>query len=395
MSIKKDKNFKESIKIILVGDSGVGKTSIINRYYLNEFRIDMESTLSMNFVIKEILIEGRKIQLNIWDTLGQEKYYSCNKLFIKNSNIVILVYDITRKNSFENLDFWYNSINNELGKDFSLGLAGNKFDMVYKEEVSEEEGLDKAKAWGAHFSLLSAKSDKDGIDNYFEELVKKYLNISITEFVLIEPNDLVKTIKLDRLLTIDYTDEDKGCCAGGKKKMENDIRMIFLGCNGVGKTNIIQAIKGKKINTKYEPTKNAYKINYVYNLENSKKINVKIYDTNGDFIKDNDDDIKIMKKCKFFFLIFDINKRNTFDELDNYINQIKKIYKEKNMHICILGNKINSNEGNEDEIIENEEAENFAKKFKANYHIVCINDANNIRNIINNEISNYLNQDVL
>ena len=395
MSIKKDKNFKESIKIILVGDSGVGKTSIINRYYLNEFRIDMECTLSMNFVIKEILIEGRKIQLNIWDTLGQEKYYSCNKLFIKNSNIVILVYDITRKNSFENLDFWYNSINNELGKDFSLGLAGNKFDMVYKEEVSEEEGLDKAKAWGAHFSLLSAKSDKDGIDNYFEELVKKYLDISITEFVLIEPNDLVKTIKLDRLLTIDYTDEDKGCCAGGKKKMENDIRMIFLGCNGVGKTNIIQAIKGKKINTKYEPTKNAYKINYVYNLENNKKINVKIYDTNGDFIKDNDDDIKIMKKCKFFFLIFDINKRNTFDELDNYINQIKKIYKEKNMHICILGNKINSNEGNEDEIIENEEAENFAKKFKANYHIVCINDANNIRNIINNEISNYLNHDVL
>ena len=395
MSIKKDKNFKESIKIILVGDSGVGKTSIINRYYLNEFRIDMECTLSMNFVIKEILIEGRKIQLNIWDTLGQEKYYSCNKLFIKNSNIVILVYDITRKNSFENLDFWYNSINNELGKDFSLGLAGNKFDMVYKEEVSEEEGLDKAKAWGAHFSLLSAKSDKDGIDNYFEELVKKYLNISITEFVLIEPNDLVKTIKLDRLLTIDYTDEDKGCCAGGKKKMENDIRMIFLGCNGVGKTNIIQAIKGKKINTKYEPTKNAYKINYVYNLENSKKINVKIYDTNGDFIKDNDEDIKIMKKCKIFFLIFDINKRNTFDDLDNYINQIKKIYKEKNMHICILGNKINSNEGNEDEIIENEEAENFAKKFKANYHIVCINDANNIRNIINNEISNYLNHDVL
>ena len=394
MSKKKDNNFKESIKIILVGDSGVGKTSIINRYYLNEFRSDIESTQSMNFVIKDILIKGRKIQLNIWDTLGQEKYYSCNKLFIKNSNIVILVYDITRKNSFENLDFWYNCINNELGKDFSLGLAGNKFDLINQEEVSEEEGIDKAKVWGAHFSLLSAKSDKDGIDIYFEELVKKYLDISIslTEFVLLEQNGLEKTIKLDRCLTIDYTDEDKGCCAGGKKKMENDIRMIFLGCNGVGKTNIIQAIKGKKINTKYEPTKKAYKVNYAYNLENNKKINVKIYDTNGDFIKDNDDDIKILKKCKIFFFIFDIKKRNTFDELDNYINQIKNIYKEKNMHICILGNKINSNEENEDEIIEDEEAENFAKKFKANYQTVCINDSNNIRNILNNEINNYLNQ---
>jgi GTPase SAR1 family protein len=86
--------------------------------------------------------------------------------------------------------------------------------------------------------------------------------------------------------------------------MENDIRIIFLGCNGVGKTNIIQAIKGKKINTKYEPTKKAYKVNYAYNLENNKKINVKIYDTNGDFIKDNDDDIKILKKCKMKLLIF-------------------------------------------------------------------------------------------
>ena len=62
------------------------------------------------------------------------------------------------------------------------------------------------------------------------------------------------------------------------------------------------------------------------------------------------------------------------------------------MYICILGNKINSNEGNEDEIIENEEAENYTKNFKANYQTVCINDSNNIRNILNNEINNYLNQ---
>ena len=70
------------------------------------------------------------------------------------------------------------------------------------------------------------KKDKDGIDNYFEQIVKKYLDISITEFVLIEPKNLIKTIKLERSLIIDYTDEDKGCCGEGKKKMENNLRII-------------------------------------------------------------------------------------------------------------------------------------------------------------------------
>ena len=186
MSKKNVNILKEEIKLILVGDSGVGKTSIINRYYLNTFNSSMDSTQSMNFIIKDILINGKNIQLNIWDTLGQEKYFSCNKLFIKNSNIVILVYDITRKDSFKNLDIWYDSINTELGKDYYLGLVGNKFDMVEEEEVSEEMGIEKGKEWGAYFSLLSAKADKEGIDNYFEELVQGYLELIQLKIRMIE-----------------------------------------------------------------------------------------------------------------------------------------------------------------------------------------------------------------
>ena len=93
----------EEIKIILIGNSGVGKTAIINRYYNNSFDINMESTISMNFVGKKININGKYYDLNIWDTAGQEAYRSCNKLFIKNSNIVIFVYDITNKKTFIDL----------------------------------------------------------------------------------------------------------------------------------------------------------------------------------------------------------------------------------------------------------------------------------------------------
>ena len=210
--------------------------------------------------------------------------------------------------------------------------------------------------------------------------------------MLIESNDSIKTIKLDRNLTIENMDQKKGCCGGGKKEIINDLRIIFLGCNGVGKTNIIQAIKGKKINNKYEPTKCINKFNYTYTSKKKERINVKIYDANGDFIND-DDDVKILKKMKIFFLVFDINKKKTFDELENYIKQIKKFYSAENMHISIIGNKINKNEGNdnEDEVISDEEAKNFANKYKANYQTIFISDVKNLRNIINDEINTYLN----
>ena len=175
------------------------------------------------------------------------------------------------------------------------------------------------------------------------------------------------------------------------KKINNNLRIIFLGNSRVGKTNIIQAFQNKKINKKYEPTKNINKLSYVYLRENKTKINVKIIDTSGNFINDdnNDNIIKVLRKCQIFFLVFDINKRNTFNDLEKYINQIKNISEGKKISICVLANKININEENENEIISEEEAGNFVKKFSGNYETVSIDDVNNIKNLINLEIDKY------
>ena len=392
-----DNKLIETIKIILLGNSGIGKTSIINQYYLKEFKTILKPTATMNYIVKDISIKGRNIKLNIWDTVGQEKYRSCNKLFVKNSNIVILVYDITQKQSFKELDYWYNFIKGGLGQDYFLGLVGNKLDMVDKEEVSEEEGKAKAKEWGAYFSLLSAKEDPDGIENYFEEIVKLYLESVSSEFQLIESLDKIRNIRLDKIELNENIDMNKKCCGGGeserrsiiKKNVKKDFSIIFFGCKGVGKTNIIQAIKGKKINNKYEPTKNINKVNYAYSLENKKKINVKLIDTYENI---SDDNIKKeFKNCKLIFLVFDIYKRNTFNDLEKYINQIKKLSEDNIIHICILGNKINIKENNENDIISEEEAKQFAEKYNTSYENVCIKDVNNIQTIINNKINSIYN----
>ncbi len=100
-------------------------------------------------------------------------------MFIKNAKIVILVYDISSKESFDILNYWYDFLKKELEQEVVLGLAGNKIDLIeednFEEEISDEMAENRAEEWGAEFALLSAKSDKKGIDDFFEKLVKKYL----------------------------------------------------------------------------------------------------------------------------------------------------------------------------------------------------------------------------
>ena len=172
-------NVKE-LKIILLGNSGVGKTSIINRYIHNQFNLNSETTIGSSFLTKIINKDNIEYRLNIWDTTGQEKYHSITNLFIKGSNAVILVYSINFLSSFEGLNSWYESIKEHLqGNEYILAVIGSKSDLIQEEVVSEEDGKKFADERDAIFKLVSSKEDPDGINNLFntilEELIKKKL----------------------------------------------------------------------------------------------------------------------------------------------------------------------------------------------------------------------------
>ena len=173
-----DNNEKEGkgVKIILLGESGVGKTSIINRYLNDEFASDSLSTLGSYTSKKEITKNKTKYLLDIWDTSGQEQYHSITNLFINGSDIVILVYSIDSKTSFTGLNFWYNSVKEKLGNDnYILAIVGSKSDLALEEQVSEEEGKKFAKEKNAKFKLVSAKMDVKGINNLFDSLLDEYI----------------------------------------------------------------------------------------------------------------------------------------------------------------------------------------------------------------------------
>ena len=169
----------KTVKIILLGDSAVGKTCIIHRYLNNEFISEATSTLGSISNKKEVIKNERKYIMNIWDTTGQEKYRSITNLFINGSNIVILVYSIDSKSSFESLDFWYNSVKEKLERqNFILSIVGNKGDLTENEQVSEEEGKKFAKERNAKFYLVSAKEDPNGINNLFDSLMDELIENS-------------------------------------------------------------------------------------------------------------------------------------------------------------------------------------------------------------------------
>ena len=175
MSANKEIKKIESVKIALLGNSGVGKTSIINKYVTNEFKSDVESTIAANYQQKFLEKDGISLKLDLWDTAGQEKYHSISRYFYKNAYIIILVYDITDKKSFEDIkNIWYNDIK-QFGEEYTvLGLVGNKNDLYEREDVEEDIVREYAEQINANFMLVSAQSG-DNIDYLFETLVNKYL----------------------------------------------------------------------------------------------------------------------------------------------------------------------------------------------------------------------------
>lgn len=166
----------ESVKITLIGNSGVGKTCIIARYIDNTFNENCDSTIGANYSQKIIRKNNKDIQVDIWDTAGQEKYHALGKHFYKDSYIVCLVYDITVKSSFESLkDIWYPDLKKYGEKYTVLAIVGNKCDKYEFEEVEEATARAFAKEIGATFSLTSAKTG-DGIEKLFDTVVNIYLS---------------------------------------------------------------------------------------------------------------------------------------------------------------------------------------------------------------------------
>ena len=183
MDVKNEKENKDikQLKIILLGENGVGKTSIINRYINNEFNSDtFNETLGSSFFTKEVKKLNTTYQMRIWDSTGEEKYHSITKLFIKGTNIVLLVYSLDLIESFSALKYWISSVEECLeGNNYILAIIANKNDLREEALITEEEGKKLAEENNVLFRSISCKEDGDSVIKLFDFLLDEISKINI------------------------------------------------------------------------------------------------------------------------------------------------------------------------------------------------------------------------
>jgi Ras-related protein Rab-11A len=181
-----DEEYDMIFKIVIIGDSSVGKSNIMSRYLKNEFSLDSKATVGVEFGAKKLELEEYSIKAQIWDTAGQERYKSIANVYYKGAKGAFVVYDITRMESFVNVDKWINELQNNGGRDILIILIGNKCDLEQNRQVPKELGVEKAMNLGKFFinkgcaffetSALSAVNIDKAFDHISKEIFKQMKN---------------------------------------------------------------------------------------------------------------------------------------------------------------------------------------------------------------------------
>ena len=202
-------------KIVLIGDTSVGKTNILSKYLTDEFDPESKATVGVEFGTKSFKIENNIVKVQIWDTAGQERYRSITNAYYKGAKGSLLVYDITNKKSFDNLEKWISDLKTNGDDKISIILLGNKSDLEDKRVISTEEGKKKAEYYKFAFMETSALNGNN-IEKAFNELITDVYNKNHEFFekqAKVQINSDKKAIELDKGESENNkNNERKWCC---------------------------------------------------------------------------------------------------------------------------------------------------------------------------------------
>ena len=201
---------KYIIKILTLGDTQVGKSSIVLRYTEDKFDDNQLSTIGIDYKTKYMKMDDSSVKVLIWDTAGQEKFQNIAKQYYKGANGVLLIYDICSRKTFERIEFWLKELkeNNRIDELF-ICLVGNKNDMEDKREISIEEGKKYANDNNIPFLEVSAKSGK-GIIDLFKKVIKGALD---KVYIKNEKEEGEEKVRLSSFLEkVDVKEKQKRCC---------------------------------------------------------------------------------------------------------------------------------------------------------------------------------------
>ena len=212
--------FDYLLKVIIIGDSCVGKSNIFSVYRDGTFSEKLQPSIGVEFLAKNIKINNIIFRLQIWDTAGQENFVSMTKVYYRNSSVAFIVHDITEKESFHHIEFWLNELKKEAPESILLVLIGNKNDMNDRRQINYEQGKEFADKHKMLFYEVSAKN-KINIDKIFQESTEYiYNNIEKGIYNLDDDSCGVKLCSNNKNINIEELDIDLSTNKGNSVRIK-------------------------------------------------------------------------------------------------------------------------------------------------------------------------------
>ncbi|KAJ7541785.1 hypothetical protein O6H91_10G076600 [Diphasiastrum complanatum] len=176
MAYRSDEDYDYLFKVVLIGDSGVGKSNLLSRFTRNEFSLESKSTIGVEFATRSINVDGKLIKAQIWDTAGQERYRAITSAYYRGAVGALLVYDITRHVTFENVKRWLKELKDHTDSNIVVMLVGNKSDLRHLRAVSVEDGQLFSEREALYFMETSAL-ESTNVENAFKQILTQIYRV--------------------------------------------------------------------------------------------------------------------------------------------------------------------------------------------------------------------------
>ncbi|KAE8723899.1 Ras-related protein YPTC6 [Hibiscus syriacus] len=213
MARRPDDEYDYLFKVVLIGDSGVGKSNLLSRFTRNEFCLESKSTIGVEFATRTLQVEGRTVKAQIWDTAGQERYRAITSAYYRGALGALLVYDVTKPTTFENVNRWLKELRDHADPNIVIMLIGNKTDLKHLRAVSTEDAQTYAEKEGLSFIETSAL-DATNVEKAFQTILSEIYRI-ISKKSLSSDEPAPTSIKEGKALVVGAPEaySKKACCS--------------------------------------------------------------------------------------------------------------------------------------------------------------------------------------
>jgi len=212
--MSKDDEYDYLFKVVLIGDSGVGKSNLLSRFTRNEFNLESKSTIGVEFATRSIQCDGKVIKAQIWDTAGQERYRAITSAYYRGAVGALLVYDISKSVSYDNVERWLNELRDHADSNIVIMLVGNKSDLRHLRAVQTDQATAFAEKHGLSFIETSAL-DSTNVELAFSRILTEiYHIVAVNRLDKKDPHDVKDndTVEIDRP---DHEEKKAACCGLG------------------------------------------------------------------------------------------------------------------------------------------------------------------------------------